>query len=321
MAHEPIIFNLLASEFILLVVLSLILIYVYFKAISACFRIWKHKTSFQLLSALDKVMLVLSLLGLFAFAYALFVEPYQLSVSKLSIHSNKLNGMKGAIRLVHITDIHSDGIIRTEEKLPSEVLKLSPDLVVFTGDAANTKDGVPVFKKCISAISAKVPTFVVSGNHDIRKGKSWKVFDGTGADNVDGTYKHLKLHGKEVFVGGIAVDGEAHLLAVLNAMPKDAFNILFYHYPSMIETLPKNNSVDLLCVGHTHGGQVRLPGYGAIVTRSAAGKKYEAGYYKLGATQMYVSRGIGMTGYSPLMPRVRFCCPPEVTLLELTGER
>ena len=76
--------------------------------------------------------------------------------------------------------------------------------------------------------------------------------------------------------------------------------------------------VDLFCAGHVHGGQVGLPLYGALVTLSRHGKRYEAGLYQAGPMRMYVSRGIGMEGGSA--PRVRFCSRPEIAVIEAVPE-
>jgi predicted MPP superfamily phosphohydrolase len=91
---------------------------------------------------------------------------------------------------------------------------------------------------------------------------------------------------------------------------------LLYHTPDLIETASELG-VDLYLAGHTHGGQVRLPWLGAIFTASRYGKRYEMGSYRVGRTQLYVSRGIGMEGLGT--PRVRFLCPPEIVELELGG--
>ena len=75
--------------------------------------------------------------------------------------------------------------------------------------------------------------------------------------------------------------------------------------------------VDLYLAGHTHGGQWRVPGFGALLTSSQYWKRYEAGAYREGDTQLYVSRGIGLEGFGT--PRARFFCPPEVVSIALTG--
>jgi hypothetical protein len=73
--------------------------------------------------------------------------------------------------------------------------------------------------------------------------------------------------------------------------------------------------IDLVLSGHTHGGQWRLPGFGALLTNSRYGKRYEAGHYVQAGTHLYVSRGLGMEGFGT--PRARFFCPPEVVALTL----
>jgi hypothetical protein len=76
--------------------------------------------------------------------------------------------------------------------------------------------------------------------------------------------------------------------------------------------------VDLYLCGHTHGGQVRLPLYGAMLTSSQLGKRYEMGHYQQGRTNLYVSRGVGLEGLGA--PRIRFLSPPEITLVTLQGK-
>jgi predicted MPP superfamily phosphohydrolase len=75
------------------------------------------------------------------------------------------------------------------------------------------------------------------------------------------------------------------------------------------------HGLNLYLCGHTHGGQVRLPIYGALLTSSQLGKRYEMGHYREDDTHLYVSRGLGLEGLSA--PRVRFLCPPEMTLVTL----
>jgi hypothetical protein len=80
-----------------------------------------------------------------------------------------------------------------------------------------------------------------------------------------------------------------------------------------------DHGIDLYLCGHTHGGQIRLPVIGAILTSSQLGKRYEMGHYHEGQTHMYVSRGVGLEGLSA--PRIRFMAPPEITLVTLVGSQ
>jgi hypothetical protein len=97
----------------------------------------------------------------------------------------------------------------------------------------------------------------------------------------------------------------------------DKFTLLLYHTPDLMPAAVPAG-IDLYVCGHTHGGQIRLPFYGAIVTSSVQGKRYEMGQYTEQATTLYVSRGIGMEGKGA--PRMRFLCTPEVELFELRGD-
>ena len=98
--------------------------------------------------------------------------------------------------------------------------------------------------------------------------------------------------------------------------PSDRFRLLVFHSPD-IAPQAAEAGVDLYVCGHTHGGQVRLPLYGALVTSSRLGKRFEMGRYKLDHMTLYVSRGIGLEGAAA--PRARFLCPPEVILWTLKG--
>jgi predicted MPP superfamily phosphohydrolase len=90
--------------------------------------------------------------------------------------------------------------------------------------------------------------------------------------------------------------------------------MLLYHKPDLAYAADEV-AIDLYLAGHTHGGQVRLPFYGAIYANSRYGKTFEMGLYQLKNTTMYVSRGLGFTGGSA--PRIRFLAPPEVTIVDL----
>jgi predicted MPP superfamily phosphohydrolase len=76
---------------------------------------------------------------------------------------------------------------------------------------------------------------------------------------------------------------------------------------------------DLYLCGHTHGGQIRLPLFGAVITSSDFWKRYEMGRYEEGNTVLYISRGLGMEGKGA--PRARFLAPPEIVLWTLSSAK
>jgi len=114
---------------------------------------------------------------------------------------------------------------------------------------------------------------------------------------------------------------EARDLAALKQLraniPDTGIVILLYHTPDLMPAIASLN-LDLYLCGHTHGGQLRLPIYGAIATSSRWGKRYEMGLYREGVTTLYVNRGLGLEGLGA--PRARFLAPPEIVLWSLEGQ-
>ena len=124
----------------------------------------------------------------------------------------------------------------------------------------------------------------------------------------------IDKNGESIYISGFGVGYTDMYSQLLKTIPADRFNILLYHYADIIEDLEGFNVV-LYLSGHTHGGQIALPFYGAIITLSKYGKKYESGKYIVGDTMMYINRGIGMEGGRA--PRVRFWARPEITVFNI----
>jgi predicted MPP superfamily phosphohydrolase len=124
----------------------------------------------------------------------------------------------------------------------------------------------------------------------------------------------ISIRGRSVWVGGLAVGAKGALRGLLASAPPDQLRILLHHYPDAVLRAAKIG-VDLYLAGHTHGGQVALPFYGALVTLSTLGKAFESGLHRVGNTWEYTNRGLGMEGGTA--PRVRFAARPEVTVIDV----
>ena len=86
----------------------------------------------------------------------------------------------------------------------------------------------------------------------------------------------------------------------------------------MIFDVPPSSRIDLVVAGHTHGGQVVVPGFGPIITLSGVPRAVAAGgLHEMNGNRIYVSRGAGSE--QGQAPRIRLFCPPEVSILELVG--
>jgi predicted MPP superfamily phosphohydrolase len=118
--------------------------------------------------------------------------------------------------------------------------------------------------------------------------------------------RRIRLCGVDDFWLG-APDADA---ALADASPEDAVFMLS-HNPDFLETLIDPRVTLALC-GHTHGGQIRIPGFGAPVLPSQYGQKYAYGLVKAPHTRVLVTSGVGTV----VVP-ARFCCPPEIVEIEL----
>ncbi len=261
-----------------------------------------------------RTTLGLAALGTLCIAYGFLIEPNWLQVTRVRIESPKLPRGSRPIRIVHISDLHSESKPRLEDRLPGIIAAENPDLIVFTGDSLNEPEGLPVFKACLAKLAAIAPTFAVRGNWDAWYWTNLDLFGGTGARELKSEAARLDVRGTPLRIAGIAVERESQIGRVLDAIPPGEFSVFLHHYPDEIERVA-SRKVDLYCAGHIHGGQIALPFYGALVTLSRYGKRFEAGLYRVGETHLYVNRGIGMEGGKA--PRVRFCARPEVTVIEI----
>ena len=153
------------------------------------------------------------------------------------------------------------------------------------------------------------------GNYDINNFSDLDLFSDTDFRLLNCDTVELKKDGETFNVSGINLAELYKHGGVLKNIPKDNYSVFLCHYSNLIESLD-NYNVDLYLCGHTHGGQICLPFYGAIITLSKFGKKYESGMYRMGATVLYVNRGIGLEG-SAVAPRVRFLSKPEITVFNI----
>jgi len=261
---------------------------------------------------------LVALAGLGCMAYGFFIEPYRLTLTRLEIATPKLE--QARLRIVHFSDTHCDPTPRLEERLTRRVNALDPDLVVFTGDALNHSGALARFQETLAGMKASLAKLAVYGNFDYHHPLRERLLRGTGFRLVDGRPLRLTYGEETIQVTGLSryPRGGGEIEGALAGLAEGTFTLFLFHYPDLIEDVPPGR-VDLYLCGHTHGGQVRLPGYGALITLSRHGKKYEAGLYRVGSMRAYVNRGIGMEGGAA--PRVRFLAPPEITVIDLVPAR
>ncbi len=250
--------------------------------------------------------------GILCFLYGLLIEPHWIDVKTVEIKTPKLS--HASLRIVQLSDLHTDPKGINEKKIVEIVNALKPDIIVFTGDTVNASKALPVFKKTMKSLKAGIGKYAVTGNYDYWFLRGIDLFGGTDFSVLDGRIEKINKDGDTVFISGVNFEHGMYWFPVLKNVPRGYYSIFLYHRPDLIEDV-KNSNVDLYLAGHTHGGQVALPFYGAIITLSKYGKRYEAGEYKVGNTVLYVNRGIGTEGKFGI--RVRFLVRPEITVFDI----
>jgi predicted MPP superfamily phosphohydrolase len=262
-----------------------------------------------------------------AAAYAYWVEPARLGVTYVTLRSPRLSGCP-PLHLLHISDLHVERITARERHLLSQVQRLAPDVIVVTGDYLNisyTYDGTAQrqVRELLAQLKAPRGVYAITGSPSVESPELVaQLLSGLDVTWLRDEVMTLTWHGCRIQISGVecsydlAAD-ERKLLALLDGRASDRFTVLLYHTPDVMPAAVRAG-VDLYLAGHTHGGQLRLPFFGALVTASNYGKRYEMGQYKEQGTTLYVTRGVGMEGYGA--PRARFLCPPEIVLFKLMGE-
>jgi predicted MPP superfamily phosphohydrolase len=261
-----------------------------------------------------RLIVGLAAVGTCCIAYGFLIEPFWLEVTHVRIACE--NWPKGSrpLRIVQISDLHSEARARLEDRLPDVIAREKPDVIVFTGDSLNTAAGLPTFRRCMTRLAAIAPTFAVRGNWDVWYWSHLDLFGSTGVLELNGEAVRIDVGGNPVWVAGVPVDSERQIGAALRTIPQGELRVFLYHYPDEIREASRQKA-DLYCAGHIHGGQLALPFYGALVTLSRFGKRFESGLFRFNRTWLYVNRGIGMEGGR--IPRVRFCARPEVTVIDV----
>jgi predicted MPP superfamily phosphohydrolase len=259
-----------------------------------------------------KIVHVLAAVGALSFLYSYFIEPHWIQVRQIDLMTDKIHDTN--IKIVQISDLHCDAGKRNESKVVQLVNALNPDVIVFTGDAVNDESALLRFRETLKRMNATIGKFAVRGNFDVWRGGRADLFEGTGFKELNRQSEKLRKGADEFYLSGVEAHTRRESLSFLRQTDPSKFGIFLAHYPDFAEDL-QGFPVDLYLAGHTHGGQVALPFYGAMMTLARHGKKYEAGRYEVNGMTLYVNRGLGMEG-GPV-PRVRFWSRPEITVLNI----
>jgi predicted MPP superfamily phosphohydrolase len=260
--------------------------------------------------------------------YATWIEPFRIGVTHANLRSPRLGG-SGPVRLLHVSDLHVERVTPRERGLLDLAREMDPDLVVLTGDYLNLSSvRDPAAQAEVRDLLAELcertnaPVYAITGSPPVDlRGVVPQIFEGLPIVWLLDNVADLHINGHTIRLIGLRCTRERsrdapRLRRLLANAPGDSFTLLLYHSPDLMPEAVELG-VDLYLCGHTHGGQIRVPLFGALITSSDFWKRYEMGRYEEKGTTLYVSRGLGMEGLGA--PRARFLSPPEVILWTLSS--
>lgn len=265
------------------------------------------------------VLTLLIIAGIFFFSTK--VSTKGLVIKEYAYKNKKLPKEFIGNKIVHFSDLHFASTIGEKElkDIVKKINDLKPDICVFTGDLIereykiNTKERKIIVDE-LGKINAKLGKFAVIGNHDYEKNDFDQIM-------TEANFKVLNNTNELVFNKSntpITIVGTTSLIkshqkldeAFAHQKDNDYFTIFLAHEPDTLQNARKFD-IDLMLSGHSHGGQVRLPFIGAIITPLGSKVYYEE-HYKVDETDLYVSSGIGTSTL-----KIRFFNKPSINLIRL----
>jgi uncharacterized protein len=245
------------------------------------------------------------------------------------------------LKVLHISDLHMTPNQKSKQRWVAALAELEPDLVVNTGDNLAHQNAVPGVLRALGPL-LNIPGVFVFGSNDyyaprpknpvryITKSKKrihgiplpWRDLRAAlverGWHDLTHVRRLLAIDGQTIAVAGVDdphlrrdrysdIAGKPDRTATLR------LGVTHSPEPRVLDSFA-DDGYDLVMAGHTHGGQLRVPGYGAIVTNCQLDRARARGTSRWGAhTWLHVSAGLGTSPYAP----VRFACPPEASILTL----
>lgn len=242
-------------------------------------------------------------------------------VRHLQFHFDDLPHSFVGFRMLHLADLHIDGLDGLAEIVAEHVSGLEADLCVMTGDYRFGLQGpcdrvYPRLRTILSSIQTTWGIVGILGNHD--EADMAVELENLGIRMLINDAIAIEKEGSRLWVLGVDdphCPGYSDLNGTLATVPRDAFKVLLAHSPEMYSEA-SIAGIHLYLSGHTHAGQIRLPGGRALVANATCPRSYAEGRWQHGAMLGYTSAGVGCA----LLP-VRYNCAPEITLIELGKSR
>ena len=259
-----------------------------------------------------------------AFVYGYTRGQQQLQITRLTLSLPDWPEAWQGLKLLHLSDLHIGSNLSPSElqNYLARANVLAPDLVFLTGDLLDANPAyIPEFFPLLNQLTARYGVFACLGNHDVYAG-SQAVAEGlaryTHITLLRDQIIQLTINGLPLYIVGLedrgkdwarGLDTLPYLSALVSSIPSAAPRILLSHRPDLFPQAASEGFL-LTLSGHTHGGQIALPGWQGRFNLARLITRFPRGLYSQRGRFLYVNRGLGVTGQ-----RVRIFTPREIALL------
>ena len=282
---------------------------------------------------LIKVLIVIFVILVLVCLISIWISYNWLTVSDFTVTSSKISE---PFRMVLISDLHDHRFGDGNEKLTEKIREQSPDLIIVDGDMLNgdsENDNVAV--ELVRALTEIAPVYYSFGNHEYYYMEAGyddlqEDLEEAGAVVLNYQSVDIEVKGNPIRLGGLyeygfetgmqsKEDNERVIPYLESYTDTDRYLVMCAHRPESFYpwNMADTWGIDLVLSGHLHGGQVIIPGLGGLYN-SLDGffAKYDYGQYKLGESDMIITRGLGSN--PKILPR--FNNPPEIAVVDVKPE-
>lgn len=282
-----------------------------------------QKTKLLLLKRILRIFGVLAVFLSLILAYAYFIEPRRLVVNEQELKVPHWTAKLNDFKIVAISDIHGGSNDVTEEKIQRLVAlanEQNPDLIVLLGDFVSEERGrhselrmpVETIAANLRGLRAKYGVYAVIGNHDwwYDETKVRNALEKNGIRILENEVLPLAVNDETVYLWGIEDYWKSDNVPLEPFLPLFGKQniIAITHNPDSLFKAP--NDISLLIAGHSHGGQVLIPFYGAVAFVNDP--RLMKGFIEINGKYAFVTSGVGCSG-----PQIRFGVTPEIAVLHL----
>lgn len=288
------------------------------------------------MKAKRKIMLIIVILLILIAALRLYIDNNVLEVSYYKVKSDKIPASFKGFKILQLSDLHSKSFGSNNKKLIRKINRENPDIVVMTGDMVSERDSdFEVFINLAEQIGKRYDTYYIVGNHEqnlddvLRKALIDKLINigirvldnekvtitrGKDSINIYGLWFNLRYY-KDVnneYTRDIYF-GAGQIQSILGNLDTGSYNILLAHNPLYADTY-SNWGADLILSGHIHGGMIRIPFAGGLLSPEIKlFPEYDAGKYQVNGKTLIVNRGLSRGEFG-----FRVFNRPEISVITLS---